>query len=144
MVMVRGGDGDDYDDDDVETTHHDNRHTSPTEPLKLLLEENYREQAHEYHDGTFYQEHGMLLMAKERNAKYFDTEAILWEVYFEGTSEHLELCSRGHCQFHRHPQSQVHRNRLGRLHAGNARKIKHKNLAGFSFEKAQLVTDIVF
>ena len=102
MVMVRGGDGDDYDDDDVETTHHDNRHTSPTEPLKLLLEENYREQAHEYHDGTFYQEHGMLLMAKERNAKYFDTEAILWEVYFEGTSEHLELCSRGHCQSNVH------------------------------------------
>ena len=40
------------------TTHHDNSHARPTEPLKFLLEENYGEQAHEDHDGTFYQEDG--------------------------------------------------------------------------------------
>ena len=40
----------------VLTTHHNNCHARPTEPLELLLEENYGEQAHEDHDGTFYQE----------------------------------------------------------------------------------------
>ena len=40
----------------VITTHHDNSHARPTEPLELFLEENYGEQAHEDHDGTFYQE----------------------------------------------------------------------------------------
>lgn len=39
----------------VATTHHDNCHARPTEPLELLLEESYGEQAHEDHDGTFYQ-----------------------------------------------------------------------------------------
>ena len=38
------------------STHHNNSHARPTEPLKLLLEENYGEQAHKDHDGTFYQE----------------------------------------------------------------------------------------
>ena len=88
----------------VSTTHHDNSHARPTEPLKLLLEENYREQAHEDHDGTFYQEDG-----EKKGHKLLTI--IQWKYFLKVTSEHLkkkftsehlELGSRSHGQSNVH------------------------------------------